>query len=469
MGGVPLTIGFQGAARTVTGSRHVLRFGERRWLFDCGLFQGHRDEADRINRHFDFDPASIEAVVLSHAHLDHAGNLPTLVRDGFTGRIHATKASQSLARVMLEDSARLMAQDVEHVNAQHPDHPREVLHTLEDVAHTLPRFVSHGYDAAWPLDPGVEVTFYDAGHIIGSAVTTFAFESEGRRLRLAMSGDLGRSARPILRDPEVPPGVDVLVLEATYGDRLHPAAADSERGLADAVSRTLARGGRVMIPAFAVGRTQEIVATLHALTLAGRVPECPIYVDSPMASATTQVYRDNPDCFDDETRRAFMECHGAPFGFKRLTYVTTRDESRALNQKKEPCIVIAGSGMCEGGRILHHLLHGLGDPKNAVLLVGFQAEGTLGRRLRDGATEVNVLGQRVTRRAEVVSLEGFSAHADQAELLAWVGKLAPAPRAVYLVHAEATAGEALAVKLRERLPGADVRVPQRGEEIALWS
>jgi len=469
MGGVPLTIGFQGAARTVTGSRHVLRFGERRWLFDCGLFQGHRDEAERINRHFDFDAAAIEAVVLSHAHLDHAGNLPTLVHAGFAGRIHATKATWSLAAVMLEDSARLMANDVETVNKRDPAHPREPLHSLADVQRTLERFEPHPYDAGWPLDPGLEVTFYDAGHILGSAVTTFAFERDGRRLRLGMSGDLGRPARPILRDPEVPPGVDVLVLEATYGDRLHPAATESERGLAEAVSRTLARGGRVMIAAFAVGRTQEIVATLHALTLAGRVPECPIYVDSPLASKTTDIYRENPDVFDAETRRAFTECHGAPFGFKRLTYVASRDESRALNGRNEPCIIIAGSGMCEGGRIVHHLLHGLGDPKNTLLLVGFQAEGTLGRRLRDGATEVNVLGQRVTRRAEVVSLEGFSAHADQTELLTWVGKLSPAPRAVYLVHAEAAPAEALAVKLRERLPGADVRVPQRGEEIALWS
>lgn len=469
MGGIPLTIGFQGAARTVTGSRHVLRFGERRWLFDCGLFQGHRDEADQINRHFDFDPASIEAVVLSHAHLDHAGNLPTLVHDGFTGRIHSTRATRSLAGVMLEDSARLMANDIETVNRRDPAHPREPLHTLDDVRHTLERFDPHPYDAGWPLDPGVEVTFYDAGHILGSALTAFAFDADGRRLRLCMSGDIGRPARPILRDPEVPPGVDVLVLEATYGDRLHPPAADSERGLAEAVSRTIARGGRVLIPAFAVGRTQEIVATLHTLTLAGRVPECPIYVDSPLASKTTEIYRENPDCFDDETRRAFTECHGAPFGFKRLTYLNSRDESRSLNGTREPCIVIAGSGMCEGGRIVHHLLHGLGDAKNAVLLVGFQAEGTLGRRLRDGATEVNVLGQRVTRRAEVASLEGFSAHADQAELLAWVSRLSPAPRAVYLVHAETGPAEALATKLREQLPGADVRVPEHGEEIALWS
>ena len=465
-----LSISFEGAARTVTGSRHRLRFGDRTWLFDCGLFQGHRDEAERVNRTFRFDPATLDAVVLSHAHLDHSGNLPTLVAQGFRGRIHATDATADLCREMLADSALLMERDVEHVNRHRRNRGpvRVPLYHPADVAETLSRFVVHPYHEPWELFEGVRVEYFDAGHILGSALTTFEFTSGGQSLRLGMSGDLGRPARPILRDPEVPAGVDALVLESTYGDRLHGDGAVCEQALMEVVKRTVARGGRVLVPAFAVGRTQEVVTTLHGLFESGRLPELPIFVDSPLARRVTGVFRRHPECFDAETRAQFDQGNGLPFGFARLRYVESVGESRALNDFRESCIIIAASGMCEGGRILHHLQHGLGDARNTVLFVGFQAEGTLGRRLREGAETVSIFGEPMRRRAEIVAVDGFSAHADQGELVGWAARLAPAPKRIFLVHGELDPAAALAERLGERMD-AEVRIPSLGEAFELWN
>jgi metallo-beta-lactamase family protein len=464
-----LGISFEGAARTVTGSRHRLRFGARSWLFDCGLYQGHRDEAERVNRTFRFDPATLTGVVVSHAHLDHTGNLPSLVARGYAGAIHATPATVDLARVMLPDSAFLMQRDVDHVNRHVKGRPpRAPLYTMNAVEQTLARLTPHGYHVPFPLGDDVTVTYYDAGHILGSALSTLEFQNGGRSFRLGMSGDLGRPRRRILRDPEPHPGVDALVMESTYGDRLHSDAEATERQLAEIVTRTAARGGRLLVPAFAVGRTQELVAALHALIEQRRAPDLPIFVDSPMAREATAVFRTHFDCFDDETRRAFEQENGAPFGFPRLRYVGSAEESRALNDRREPCIIVSASGMCEGGRILHHLRHGLGDPRNTVLFVGFQAEGTLGRRLQEGAVEVSVLGEPVVRRAEVASLDGFSAHADQRELLEWAAALDPSPATIYLVHGEIGPMEVLATALRKRL-GVEVQVPVPGQEFVLWN
>jgi metallo-beta-lactamase family protein len=468
-----LAIAFQGAARTVTGSRHLLRFGSRSWLFDCGLFQGHRDEAERLNRTFRFEPAGLDAAVISHAHLDHVGNLPTLVARGFGGRIHATAATADLAGVLLRDSAFLIERDVEHVNRHRPGPPRVPLYTTADVETTLPRFAPHAYHEPWDLFPGVRVGYHDAGHILGSALTVFELGGPGAGFRLAMSGDLGRAHRRILRDPETFPAVDALVLESTYGDRLHPPQAETERGLTEVVTRTLARGGRLIVPAFAVGRTQELVATLHDLTGRGDIPTTPIFVDSPLAREATGIYVRHPECFDAETAAQFRNhdgpgTPGEPFGFARLRYVGSAEESRALNDRKEPCIIIAASGMAEGGRILHHLQHGLGDARNTVLFVGFQSEGTLGRRLRDGAERVNIFGEPVQRRAEIAGLDGFSAHADQAELIGWVRRLNSAPKRIFLVHGEAAPADVLAAKLRAAV-GSDVHVPAPGEEVTLWN
>ncbi len=463
-----LSIAFQGAAQAVTGSRHLLRGAGRSWLFDCGLAQGHRDEADRLNRSFRFDPATLDAAVVSHAHLDHVGNLPTLVARGFAGRIHATPATADLASVLLSDSAFLMERDVDRVNRHRPATPRQPLYTPADVERTLPRFQNHGYRKPWDLFPGVQAQYFDAGHILGSALTVFELGEGRERFRLGLSGDLGRPKRPILRDPETLPGVDALVLESTYGDRLHPPADQTERELAEVVRRTIDRGGRLLVPAFAVGRTQELVATLHALLERGAIPDVPMYVDSPMAREATATYKRHPECFDAETAAAFANGQGAPFGFARLRYVATPQESRTLNDLATPCIIIAASGMCEGGRILHHLRHGLPEARNTVLFVGFQGEGTLGRRLREGAETVNIFGEPVTRRAEVAGLDGFSAHADQGEILAWVARIDPAPRVIFLVHGEPAPAEALAARLRDTAQ-ATVHVPVPGEEHALWN
>ena len=464
-----LRIAFHGAARTVTGSRHLLSWGAENWLFDCGLYQGHRDQAEAINRTFHFEPARLHAAVVSHAHLDHTGNLPTLVARGFHGPIHLTSPTADLSRVMLTDSAHLQERDVEHVNKHRRGRPeRAPLYTLADVERTLERFQTHGYDRAFTPLPGVTATYHDAGHILGSAMMTFAFAQNGRSFRVLMGGDLGRPGRPILRDPDVPPGPDVLVLESTYGDRFHDDDAHNEMLLVDIVRRTVERGGRLVVPAFAVGRTQELVAVLHRLIERQAIPDLPIYVDSPMAREATAVFRRHPECFDDETQKQYHEESGAPFGFDRLRYVTTVDESRALNDLKQPCILISASGMCEGGRILHHLRHALGDRRNTVLFVGYQGDGTLGRRLRDGAQEVSVYGEPVQVRAEIAGLDGFSAHADQREILDWVAKLSPQPRAIFLVHGELSAAEKLATLLRERTT-ATVHIPTLGQEFALWT
>ena len=465
----PLSIAFEGAARTVTGSRHHLRFGARQWLFDCGLFQGHRDDAERINRTFSFAPETLDAVVVSHAHLDHTGNLPTLVARGFRGSIHATPATTELCRFMLADSAFLQERDVAHVNRRTAGNPpRQPLYTVQDVEQTMPRFVRHEYHQAWDLFEGVRVRYYDAGHILGSALTVFEFEQNGRAFRLGMSGDLGRRDRPILMDPEVHPAVEALVLESTYGNRIHPPQEETERRLAELIDRTVRRGGRVIVPAFAVGRTQEIVATIHRLCESRQLCDIPIFVDSPMARQATEVFTRHPELFDDETRRAFENDHGAPLGFARLRYVATVDESKALNDRTEPCIIVAASGMAEGGRILHHLQHGLGNERNAVLFVGFQADGTLGRRLVDKAEVVSVFGEPVRVRAEIASLQGFSAHADQSELVAWVTSLDPPPRRIFLVHGELEAAETVGELLRQRT-GATVHIPEPGEEFELWN
>ena len=471
--GARLSISFQGAARTVTGSRHRIDFGSHALLFDCGLYQGHREEADRVNRTFRFAPADLETMVLSHAHLDHSGNLPTLVSQGYAGRIHATPATMELCGVMLADSAFLQERDVDLVNRRTrarggPPEWRAPLYPQSDVEATLGRFETHAYHDSWSPAEGVEARYYDAGHILGSALTTLEFSRQGRKYRLGMSGDLGRPNRHILRDPETHPGVDALVLESTYGDRLHSGDAETRSDLVAILTRTFERGGRVMIPAFAVGRAQEVAAELHELVGKGLIPDVPVFVDSPMARNTTAIFRRHPELFDDETRRSFTEEDGAPLGFSRLRYISTVDESRALNDRQGQCIILAASGMCEGGRILHHLRHGLGDARNTVLFVGFQAEGTLGRRILEGAEVVSIYGEPVRRRAEIASLDGFSAHADQSELVGWVSRLEPRPKQVFLVHGEFEAAGVLAERLTEAL-GIDVHIPALGDRFDLWN
>ncbi len=468
-----LKLTFFGATRTVTGSMHLVEFQGQRFLLECGLYQGRRRQARERNAHFPFDPHAIQAVLISHAHLDHSGNLPTLVKQGFQGKIYASRASVALAGLMLPDSAHVQEKDVEFIEkrrhrrrriGQDPgEAPVEPLYNQQDVERTLSLFEPVAYRAPFVLQDGLTVELYDAGHLLGSAALVFEARTNGRSVRFAFSGDVGRPNVPILRDPEPLPPVDYLVLEATYGDRLHKRDEVVAEKLARVVTRTAARGGRIVVPAFAVGRTQHLVYLLHQLVDQQRIPPVPIYVDSPLAVNITEVYRQHTECYDEETARYLFEAED-PFGFSRLRYITDVAESKALNELHGPFIVISASGMCEAGRILHHLRHSLGDPRNTILITGFQAAETLGRKLVEGWQEVKIFGEPVRVRAEIVTMNELSAHADQAELLRWVRPMVATLKAVYLVHGEPAACEALAERLREAY-GLDVHIPEFGQSI----
>lgn len=455
-----VTLTFYGAVRTVTGSMHLLDAGGVRILLDCGLFQGRRTEAQRVNSQFPFEPAGIEAVLLSHAHLDHCGNLPTLARQGFRGAIFCTPATRDLAAIVLRDSAKIQQQDVKFVNkvrARQGQEPVQPLYTLKDAERTIGRLEPVPYHKTFRVGPAA-CTFYDAGHILGSAVTVV--EAGGRSV--GFSGDLGRTGAPILRDPETPPAVDALIMESTYGDRLHRSFALGAQDLAGVVQATVRRGGKVLVPSFAVGRTQDVIYVLHRLRDTGQIPPVPVFVDSPMATDATKIVRRHPDGLDAETHRE-IDRHD-PFGARHVHYVQSVEESKALNDRRDPFIVIATSGMCESGRILHHLRHHMGDPQSSLVFVSFQAAHTLGRRLADGVTPVNVFGEPHDVRLQVHRIESYSAHADRDELLAWAGRI-PRTGPIYLVHGE----EQQSLALREHLAGRGVHavVPERGQQVTV--
>ena len=456
---------FCGAARQVTGSRHLLEVGGRRILLDCGLVQGRRSEAEARNRDFGFDPAAIDAVVLSHAHIDHSGALPALVARGFAGRVHATLATADLAGIMLLDSGNIQENDAEVATrrrAKKGEPPVVPLYTIDDARRAAQHLTAHPYHQPVPVVPGVTATFYDAGHILGSAVVSLEVEEEGRARTIVFTGDLGRRGLPILRDPETPEEADALLIESTYGDRLHAPIEQVDRKLADLINRVVARRGRVIVPAFAVGRTQELCFALSRLLRAGHIPEIAIYVDSPLAVNVTEVFARHPECFDSEIADVLKQT-GDPFGLGKLRYLRTREESMALNQLARPFLVISASGMCEAGRILHHLKNGIGDPRNAILIVGYQAEHTLGRRLVDRAEVVKIFGEPYERRAEVVVMNEFSAHADRAELLAWVGRFRRKPSRVFVVHGEEDQSLPFAAALAAEEAIPSVVVPHLGE------
>ncbi len=434
-----MKITFHGAVKSVTGSRHLLEVNGSRVLLDCGLYQGRRFESEARNREFPFQPDSIDAVVLSHAHIDHSGNLPNLVKQGFRGPIHATRATASLLDPMLMDSAFIQERDVDYLNKRlirKKNKPVAPLYTQDDVAKTLPLLKGYAYGAQFEVVPGVSVHFRDAGHILGSAITVLDLQEGGKQLRVVFTGDLGRDHLPIIRDPETVPSVQVLICETTYGSRLHEDTQEVPTIMARLLNRAHEKRSKVIIPSFAVGRTQEIVTVLKDLFGSGRVPAMPVYVDSPLAVNVTDVFREHEECFDEETLRLLHDEHTDPFGFRLMHYVRDLEESKSLNTKSGPMIIISASGMCEAGRIRHHLLNSVGDPDNLILFVGFQAEHTLGRRLVEGHREVKIFGEPVEVRAEVSVIDAFSAHADRDELLAWIRKLDRRPRRIYLVHGE---------------------------------
>ncbi len=461
---------FWGAARTVTGSMHLVETERgQRLLLDCGLYQGRRKDANHINRNLPFDAAGIDAVLLSHAHIDHSGLLPKLWADGFRGRIWATHATRDLCALMLRDSAHIQESDARFYNRKirKKGQPKvEPIYGKEDAESTLGLFVGVGYDTPFEPVPGVEVVYLDAGHILGSASMTLAVEEGGRERRLGFTGDLGNPGRPILRDPRPMPPVDWLITESTYGGETHEPAERAKGALRDVIQRTAARGGTVVIPAFSVGRTQELVYALDQLWNEGALPDLPVFVDSPLAVNATDVFRVHPECFDAELQE-YMRTDDDPFGFDRLEYVRRAERSKELNGLTVPFVVISASGMCEAGRILHHLRNNVEDPRSTVMIVGYMAEHTLGKRIVERRETVRIFGQPHRLKAEVAVMNYYSAHADEPGLLDFIGELdRDRLERVFLVHGAPERQDTFAEALRaEGYRG--VHAPHRGEVVEL--
>ena len=456
---------FWGAAGQVTGSMHLIEAAGARFLLDAGLFQGRRAETQALNARLPFDARRLDGVVLSHAHIDHSGRLPLLVKEGFHGPVYSTPATRDLSAVMLADAGHIQEKDYEFLRRRGKASPgSEPLYSLRDAIAVQDLMVGVPYRRVFYLRKHLALEFHDAGHILGSATVELRV-TEGGNQRIVFSGDIGRSGLPIVRDPEPPSGpIDCLIVEATYADRDHESFSQAEQHLGEAVRRVASRGGKLLIPAFAVGRVQELVYSLHQLYRAGEIPEVPIYVDSPLAVDITTVFRIHPEVFD--RRERMIETTNELFDFPLLRYVREVNDSKALNANNGPAVIIAASGMVESGRILHHLAGGIGDHRNLVVFVGFQAEHTLGRRIQDGEKIVRILGQEYERQAEVETISGYSAHADKVELRNWVRRLGGPIRRAFVVHGEAAALKAMAAILRDE-GVRDVRIPAHGESFDL--
>jgi len=448
-----MRINFDGAAQTVTGSQHLLNINGHNLLLDCGFFQGKRQESYARNNNFPFEARKVDATILSHAHIDHSGNLPNLIKQGFEGLIYATPATAHLANIMLMDSGHIQEDDAAFVskrNARKGEPPVEPIYTQDQAARVAQCFSPVNYTETFEPVPGVQARLIDAGHILGSAAVMLDIEEQGRKIRLWFSGDIGRRKLPLIRDPILPEYVDFMIMECTYGDKPHRDPEQAYEELCQVVGRTLERGGKVIIPAFAVGRTQEIVYALHQMIESKQLPGVPVYVDSPLAVNATDIFKMHPECFDKETQ-AFIKAdkHHTALGFDRLIYTRSVEESKALNERKDPMIIIAASGMAENGRILHHLRNNIGDPKNTILIVSWQAPNTLGRRLADREKRVRIFGEEYEVKAEVSTIGGLSAHAGQDFLLEYALKVKDSARQVFFVHGEQTPAELLAQKLAE--------------------
>jgi metallo-beta-lactamase family protein len=449
-----MKITFHGAAQTVTGSQHLLEINGSKLLLDCGLYQGRRQDTYTRNQTFPFDPRKLDAVILSHAHIDHSGNLPNLVKSGFRGSIYTTPASAHLANIMLLDSAHVQEQDALYLNkkkAQRGEAPVEPLYTQEDAAYVAQYFDGKDYDQPFEPVPGVTAYLVDAGHILGSAAVVLDVEEKGRKYRLWFSGDIGRRNLPLLRDPVLPSGAQYMIMESTYGDKPHREPELAYQELRQVVKRTIERHGKVIIPAFAVGRTQEIVYDLHQMVEKGEVPSVPVIVDSPLAVNASEVFKAHPECFDQETQQFLHNDSGHDaLTFKRLTYTHSVEESKALNERKDPMVIISASGMAEAGRILHHLKNNIEDPKNTVLITGWQAPDTLGRRLAEREARVKIFDEWYEVRAEIDTINGLSAHAGQTMLLEYAQAVRDTVKRIYLIHGESGPAETLQQLLKEK-------------------
>ena len=436
-----MQIQFFGAVRTVTGSQHLITVNGKRILLDCGLYQGSRKESYKRNQNLPYDAREVDHLVLSHAHIDHSGNIPNLVKSGFVGNIICTYATRDLCSIMLRDSAKIQRYDTEYLNKKRRKKGLPLLepyYSMEDVVQSLKHFIGIGYDRSFEFMPGVRVTFHDAGHILGSAIVVLDIEdaNAGRSVRLVFSGDLGRPNRPILNDPTFIDKADILIVESTYGNREHGPTEQTIEKLKKVVNETCKRGGKLIVPAFAVGRTQELVYALHRLVRDREIsPTLPVFVDSPLAIDATGIYRLHPEAYNQRVFDFLEEDkHSDPFGFDMMRYTRSTLQSKELNFLREPAVIISASGMAEAGRILHHLKNNIEDPRNTILIVGWQAPNTLGRRLVEGQPKVRILGEEYVLKADVVTINGLSAHADHSELLDWTGHFGTKADQAFVVH-----------------------------------
>jgi metallo-beta-lactamase family protein len=461
-----LEIQFIGAARTVTGSMHLIRTNGTTFLLDCGLYQGKRKEAYEINKNFDlFDPAKIDFVILSHAHIDHAGNIPNLVKNGFTGNIYTTFASRDLASIMLRDTAYIQEKDVAYVNKKRikkGQNPFTPLYTNKDVEEAMKNFVGVNYHRDFEITPEIKITFFDAGHILGSALTFIVINENGKLIQLGYSGDLGRPNMAILKDPEKIPDIDYFICESTYGGRFHTSAEETETGLKEVINKAIDRKSKIIVPSFSVGRTQELVFHLNNIFEDGSVPQIPVFVDSPLSVNVTEIFRLHPECFDNETAQ-YLVNHKDPFGFSKLTYIKDVEDSKKLNDLSGPCMIIASSGMAEAGRILHHLANNVENPKNIILIVGYNAEQTLGRKIVEREPLIKIFGDEYKLNAEVIVINSLSAHADSNELTNYCKQLDVSRiQNLFLVHGDFDQQQ----KFKERLKSIDIMnitIPERGD------
>jgi len=461
-----MKIQFVGADRTVTGSLHYFEVNGSKFILDCGLIQGKRKESFELNRTFEFfDPKDLDFVILSHAHIDHAGNLPNLVKRGFAGKIYCTHATKSLSEVMLLDSAYIQEKDVEFVNKRRRKQGKnlfEPLYTVDDAKQALSLLFGLNYHHDYEITPEITLNFFDAGHILGSAIVFLNIKEDGKITNLAFTGDLGRKNLPILQDPDKIPDVDFLICESTYGGRFHDSFTVSQQKLADVVVKAVSRNAKIIVPSFSVGRTQELVYLLHKIFNENQAPEIPVYVDSPLSVNATEVFRKHTECFDAETTE-FLLNHEDPFGFNKLRYISDVEDSKRLNGLPGPMMIISSSGMAEAGRILHHLANNIEDPNNIILIVGFNAEHTLGRKIVERQPVVKIFGDEYEVKAEVIVFNSLSAHADSNELIDYVEQLDKnRMQKIFLVHGDYDQQ----LKFAERLKTSgfkDIVIPERGD------
>ncbi len=465
-----MKIHFYGAARTVTGSQHLIEVNGKRLLLECGIFQGKRSEFYSRNASFAFDPKEVDAVILSHAHIDHSGNLPNLVKQGFRNPIYATPPTADLAAIMLRDSGHIYEEDAEYLNKKKRKHGEpmiEPLYTKVDAEEVIPLFVEKGYDQPFEPVSGVTAKFVDAGHILGSAAVVLDIDERGKKTRVWFSGDIGRFKLPLLRDPVLPDQPDYVLMECTYGDKTHLDPETAYTEFRDVVKRTVQRGGKIVVPAFAVGRTQELVYNLNRMMSGGELPRIPVFVDSPLATNASDIFRRFPDYFDTEAQLFVQEGKHPALNFPGLTYTRSVEESKAINRMDEPMVIISASGMCEAGRILHHLSHNIEEPRNTICIVSWQAPNTLGRRLAERQPKARIYGEEYDVRAEIATIGGLSAHGGQDMLLQYARAASHnGLKQIYLIHGEEAPAAILMDKLNEQ-GISSVRYPERGTLVEL--